>query len=210
MLTRSTLRSTLAIALLLQTATARATITFIGEGDIPGTATDQSGLTKVLEDGVTPGNQVGGLGSAITYTGVDSLYVATPDRGPADGTTSYIDRIYTIRITATKGRRRGQEDLPHRHVTPVSKAPFLDLLDPTFGLAGASFPEKIEGLAFGPDLADGRHLLIVTNDNDFVPTQANRFFAFAIDRSDLPQFAPQQFGRRRDCSGHGHDGFGFD
>ena len=95
-------------------------------------------------------------------------------------------------------------------VTPVSKSPFLDLLDPTFRLAGAPFPEKIEGLAFGPDLTDGRHLLIVTNDNDFVPTQANRFFAFAIDRSDLPQFAPQQFGRRRDCIGHGHDGFGFD
>jgi len=59
MITRSALqRSTLAIALLLQTASARATITFIGEGDIPGTATEQSGLTKVLEDGVTPGNQV--------------------------------------------------------------------------------------------------------------------------------------------------------
>ena len=59
MVTRSALkRSTLAIALLLQTANAWATITFIGEGNIPGTATDQSGLTKVLEDGVTPGNQV--------------------------------------------------------------------------------------------------------------------------------------------------------
>ena len=107
MITRSALqRSTLAIALLLQTATARATITFIGEGDIPGTATDQSGLTKVLEDGVTPGNQVGGLGSAITYTGVDNLYVATPDRGPADGTTSYVDRIYTIRLAVTKGHNQ--------------------------------------------------------------------------------------------------------
>jgi len=27
---------------------------------------------------------------------------------------------------------------------------------------------------------------------------------------DLPQFTPQQFGRQRDCVGHGHDGFDFD
>src|SRR5262249_48908734 len=59
---------------------------------------------------------------------------------------------------------------------------FIDLLDPAFGLVGATFPEKIEGLAFGPDLQGGRHVLVVTNDNDFVPTQPNRFLVFAIDR----------------------------
>src|SRR5262249_7448386 len=37
------------------------------------------------------------------HTGTDSLYVATPDRGPADGTTTYVDRIYTIRLAITKG-----------------------------------------------------------------------------------------------------------
>ncbi|HNA29925.1 MAG TPA: hypothetical protein PLL19_05450, partial [Thiobacillaceae bacterium] len=71
---------------------AQAGITFLGEGSIAGDATDGSGLTGLLEDGVTPANQVGGLGSAIAYTGRGNLYVATPDRGPADGTTSYIDR----------------------------------------------------------------------------------------------------------------------
>src|SRR5262249_16098547 len=35
-------------------------------------------------------------------------------------------------------------------VTPVAKFAFINLLDPIFGLApSASFPEKIEGLAFG-------------------------------------------------------------
>src|SRR4051794_529988 len=58
-------------------------------------------------------------------------------------------------------------------VTPVTKAAFLDLLDASFGLKGSAFPEKIEGLAFGPDLADGRHTLIVTNDNDFLGTPNN-------------------------------------
>ncbi len=86
-----------AVALLACTGVASADVTFIGEGSIPGTATDQSGLTGMLEDGVTPRNRAGGMGSAITYSGRDNLYIATPDRGPADGTTTYIDRLYTVR-----------------------------------------------------------------------------------------------------------------
>ena len=408
-----------AVALLACTGIASADVTFIGEGSIPGTATDQSGLTGMLEDGVTPRNRAGGMGSAITYSGRDNLYIATPDRGPADGTTSYIDRSYTVRIdvkktgpnaysvaptiVATKlmkkegheyftgfseafdetgsteslrldpegvrvsrcgktayvsdeygpylyefdlksGKRvralnvptkflidvayptpasgtslelvnnafgrqtnRGMEGLAispdgsklygimqnallqdgalndsfsrrginnrimeidvdtgevreflyqlndrsygvnemvaindHEFlvlerdgnagtnaafkqifkidingatdirtvkqlpqtglpaspvITPVAKTPmlpFIDLLKPAYGLAGASFPEKIEGLAFGPDLDDGRHLLIVTSDNDFTKDQPTRFFAFAIDPADLA-YEPQQF-----------------
>jgi hypothetical protein len=80
-------------------------------------------------------------------------------------------------------------------VTPVTKSVFLDLLSDDFGLAGASFPEKIEGLAFGPDLDDGRHLLIVTNDNDFVQAQPSRFFAFAIDPAGF-NYQPQQFSKK--------------
>ena len=74
-----------------------------------------------------------------------------------------------------------------------SPAPFLDLLDSKFRLAGPDCPEKFEGLAFGPDLPDGRRLLIVTADNDFVATAPFRVYAFAIDRSDLPGFQPQKF-----------------
>lgn len=67
-------------------------ITFIGKGSIPGTALDDSGLGYLLEDGLTPANLVGGLGSAITYSGTGDVFYATPDRGPAEGTTTYIDR----------------------------------------------------------------------------------------------------------------------
>jgi hypothetical protein len=70
-------------------------------------------------------------------------------------------------------------------VTPVSKQLFLDLHDPRFGLKAGEMPFKVEGLAFGPDLPDGRHLLLVATDNDFEAKQPTRFFAFAIDRSDL-------------------------
>jgi hypothetical protein len=74
---------------------------------------------------------------------------------------------------------------------PVSKTLFIDLLDTAYGLAGAAFPEKIEGLAFGPDLPDGRHVLYVTSDNDLSSTQPNWFYAFAITPDELPAFQRQ-------------------
>lgn len=80
----------------------------------------------------------------------------------------------------------------------ATKKLFLDFNDAKFGLAGASMPEKIEGLTFGPDLADGRHLLIVTTDNDMKADLPSVFWAFAIPASDLPGFLPQQHDPTRD------------
>jgi len=65
-----------------------------------------------------------------------------------------------------------------------------------------SLPDKLEGYAFGPDLPDGRHLLLTTNDNDFVQPGGviagagypNYVFAFAVDPSDLPGFMLESFG----------------
>ncbi len=61
---------------------AEAAVKLIGTAAIPGTATDNSGLTNLLEDGVTPNNQVGGLGSAITYTGSAGSRAATASTQP--------------------------------------------------------------------------------------------------------------------------------
>lgn len=65
-------------------------------------------------------------------------------------------------------------------IVPVRKRVLIDLLDPAFGLAGDKFPEKIEGLAFGPNLTDGRRLLVVASDNDFVATESIRLWLFAV------------------------------
>jgi hypothetical protein len=81
-------------------------------------------------------------------------------------------------------------------IKPVKKRLFLDLLDPAFKIAGKDCPEKFEGLAFGPDLPDGRHLLLVTADNDFVATAPFRVYAFAIEPKALKGFVPQAFGKR--------------
>jgi hypothetical protein len=79
-------------------------------------------------------------------------------------------------------------------IVPVTKppAPFIDLLDAAFNLV-PTIAEKIEGLAWGPDLPDGRHVLYVISDNDLNPNIATQIYAFAIDASLLDfdrQFQP--------------------
>ena len=69
-------------------------------------------------------------------------------------------------------------------VVPVAKSLFIDLLDPAFGLQNNdanAIAEKIEGLAWGPDLSDGRHLLYVVTDNDLNPLIPTQIYAFAVD-----------------------------
>jgi hypothetical protein len=77
-----------------------------------------------------------------------------------------------------------RDDVPPG-VNPVAKRPFIDLLESRFGLATDDFPAKIEGLTWGPDLADGRRLLLVVSDNDLIPKKPTYFYAFAIDPADL-------------------------
>jgi hypothetical protein len=119
------------------------------------------------------------------------------ERDGKAGASAAFKKIYLIDITGATDIR-SIKSLPATGVpsgvTPVSKTLFLDLLSPTYGLAGASFPEKIEGLAFGPDLKGGQHTLIITNDNDFVTANSSNFYVFGIDTADLPGYQPQQFG----------------
>src|SRR5262245_35969988 len=80
----------------LALSTLTSLIQFLGTAQIPGDACDGSELEPaILEDG-TPQCRMGGFGSALTYTGIDATYLATPDRGPADGTTSWRDRAYLL------------------------------------------------------------------------------------------------------------------
>ena len=73
-------------------------------------------------------------------------------------------------------------------VKPVRKTLLLDMMESRFNLAGATMPEKVEGLAIGPDLADGRRLLLIASDNDYNPGMPTYVWAFAVDAADLPGF----------------------
>ena len=71
------------------------------------------------------------------------------------------------------------------------------MLAKQYGIAGKDCPDKFEGMAFGPDLPDGRRVLLVTADNDFLAEKPFRIYAFAIDKAELPTFQAQQFGPKR-------------
>src|SRR5262245_38721487 len=74
-------------------------ITFLGVGQVPGDATDLSGLTgDYANDPQFPKDRLGAFGSAIAYTGSGDLYAMTNDRGYADGTVDYNDRVQYFRI----------------------------------------------------------------------------------------------------------------
>jgi len=116
------------------------------------------------------------------------------------GTAAAFKKIVFIDITGATDvsgdvlPQTGQTVVSGTHVgqnfVPVTKNVLFDLLDALYGLAGASFPEKIEGIAFGPDLANGDHMLLVTSDNDLIATPT-RIWAFQIPASLIPEYVPQ-------------------
>jgi hypothetical protein len=65
-------------------------------------------------------------------------------------------------------------------VRKVSKRLFLDLLSPDYPIKGEDTPDKFEGMTFGPDLPDGRRLLLVSTDNDFHADRPCVIYAFAV------------------------------
>jgi len=69
---------------------------------------------------------------------------------------------------------------------PVTKTLFIDLLDPANKVNATQtikdvIAEKVEGLAWGADLSDGRHVPYVLSDNDLFPGLPTQLYAFAID-----------------------------
>ncbi len=105
-----------------------------------------------------------------------------------------VKQIYKIDVSAPP-TSRDMTVLPSSF-TAVSKGstPFINLLDPAFGLNNAEFPAKIEGMAFGDDVVVNgvlEHTLWVTNDNDFTTTETNNFYVFGIPASDLPDYQAQ-------------------
>lgn len=86
---------------------------------------------------------------------------------------------------ATIARRRQRPHLDSG-IVPVTKTLFIDLLDPGYKVNATQtikdvIAEKIEGMAWGPKLKDGRLVLYVFSDNDLFPGLPTQIYAFAID-----------------------------
>lgn len=134
-----------------------------------------------------------GISEIVAIGGDELLVIERDGNGGVDAQVKLLVRINLAGATDVSGVASLPTTGLPAGVVPVSKSTLIDLLDPAYGLAGPNFPEKIEGIAFGPDLLNGDHLLIVTNDNDFLPGVPNTFYAFAIPAADLPAFQQQAF-----------------
>ena len=104
------------------------------------------------------------------------------ERDGESGNDIEYQRIMEIDLTGAtdvKGQVALDKDAVGKTIVPVKKRTLIDLLDAKYGLKGPSMPEKIEGLTWGPKLADGRRTLIVSVDNDFVTENDSLFYVFA-------------------------------
>lgn len=123
-----------------------------------------------------------------------NLFVVIERDGEA-GPEAEFKKIMLI-STSTASNVAAVEKLPRTElpaaIKPVSKMVLIDLLDEKWRLAGDQMPEKIEGLTFGPDIGTGHRLLLVASDNDFVPEQSTKIYAFAVPRSALATSIFQQ------------------
>ncbi|MDD5198495.1 MAG: esterase-like activity of phytase family protein [Terrimicrobiaceae bacterium] len=125
--------------------------TLIGIGSI-GSATDLSGLSGTLENGVDPANVLGGIGSGLAWAG-GNTFLAIPDRGPnatawtggasVDNTTSYISRVHTVTIDVSN---TSSGSLPYT-VTPTLQSTTL-FSSPTALTYGAVTPSNNDASHF--------------------------------------------------------------
>ena len=119
-----------------------------------------------------------GVSSLTAINDHEFLVIERDNRGigtgdPTGETTVGTKRIYKIDLTGATDvssvNLTGTNTLP-TGVKPVSKSLFLDIAG-TLESAGQKVPEKFEGLAIGPQLADGSYALVLATDNDFSITQ---------------------------------------
>jgi hypothetical protein len=83
-------------------------VDLIAIGQLPATASDLSGQTGTLENGVAA-NLLGGMGSGLAWAG-GNTFLALPDRGPnavswnsaVDDTASYIPRFHTLSLVLSE------------------------------------------------------------------------------------------------------------
>jgi hypothetical protein len=88
--------------------------------------------------------------------------------------------VFRIDLTGATDVSKIDLDDPSATYTGVVKqslSPWLDLAaastlaDPSLAAMGGISPEKLEGLAIGPRLADGSYLVLAGSDNDYSITQ---------------------------------------
>lgn len=119
--------------------------------------------------------------SEILACGPDQYLVLERDSQPGESAKyRKLIRIDLSHATDVSTRETLPSDELPAEIVAVERSVYLDFLATEWKLAGATMPEKIEGLTFGPALADGRKTLLVGTDNDFESKAASYIWVFAI------------------------------
>jgi hypothetical protein len=171
----------------------------------------KSGRTRQFAYQLTDGS---GVSEILAVNAHEFLVDERDGKGLGDDSAAKVKKLYKIDLDGAFDVTGLSGDLSSH---AVAKTLFLDV---KAALAAAGFnandiPAKLEGMAFGQDVNLGgarKHTLYVTNDNDFGGTivdsnhpagidNPNRFFVFAFDDLDLPNFVPQSIKQRQilDC-----------
>ena len=93
----------------------------------------------------------------------------------ADGIWKMYIRIYFIK-TARATDIAAVQSLASANYIPVSKRLVIDLAK----TAEVGRVDNIEGMSWGPMLADGKRSLVLVSDNNFNPVQITQFLAFEV------------------------------
>ncbi len=129
-----------------------------------------------------------GVSELLAVGNTDFLILERDSEAGVNAKSKQIYHITTNHATDVSQKKSLAGNTLPDGVIPVTKSAFIDLLDPQWKISGPKSPEKWEGLTFGPSLPDGRRVLIVAVDNDYVPEDPTLFALFAIDPADLPDF----------------------
>lgn len=115
------------------------------------------------------------LNGVVEVLALTETKLLAMERSFAVGATpDYKVRIYEIDLSAATDVA-GLTALTGTNHTPVTKRLVLDL-----ATTGISRVDNLEGMTFGPKLANGRHSLIMVSDDNFGSSQISQFLAFEV------------------------------
>lgn len=121
-------------------------------------------------------NQGRGISALVALNETEFLVLERNNRGvgvPDGNLASPNKKVFEIDLTGATDVSGIDLDAPGASFTPVTKtaSALIDLAANTLAALGNRSPEKWEGLAIGPQLADGDYLILAGTDNDFSITQ---------------------------------------
>jgi hypothetical protein len=116
-----------------------------------------------------------GIGEILALDDTHALVLERSGVEGADGVWKMYIRIYAI-DTAGATDIHAVPSLASANHVPVAKRLVIDLAK----TADIGPVDNIEGMSWGPTLADGKRSLVLVSDNNFNPAQITQFLAFEI------------------------------